>query len=57
LERFYLENGGAAGFYAVLYLTEQEFWTIHDRKHYLQMREKLNAKETFVDMWEKLRNR
>lgn len=43
IERKVLEMGGKKWSYAHSYFTEEEFWSMYDKKYYLQVRNKYNA--------------
>ncbi|CDR34154.1 FAD-binding protein [Criblamydia sequanensis] len=57
LDRLCIMKGGKKMLYSYSFLTEDEFWSIYSKKDYNSLREKYQAKESFVDIQKKVLER
>ncbi|MEC8671158.1 MAG: hypothetical protein VXX84_00155, partial [Candidatus Thermoplasmatota archaeon] len=53
-EKFSFENGVFKGFFSTCYFDYEQFWNHFSKEKYDKLREKYNAKERFMDIYEKI---
>jgi FAD/FMN-containing dehydrogenase len=54
IEKKVKELGGIKSLYSSVYYSEEEFWSIFNKKKYMQLKEKYDPQHKFLNLYEKI---